>query len=68
MQANDAVFEGPIVSVNRGGAIVMVEVCFVSSEAKQPVLPSNMIVNVRVLWEYMIVLPLCHSASSGRAY
>ncbi|CAM9471000.1 unnamed protein product [Discosporangium mesarthrocarpum] len=25
MQANDAVFEGPVVSVNRGGAIVLVE-------------------------------------------
>lgn len=26
MQTTDAVFEGPIVAVNRGGAIVMVEV------------------------------------------
>lgn len=26
MQANDVVFEGPIVAVNRGGAIVLVEV------------------------------------------
>ena len=26
MQANDAVFEGPVVGINRGGAIVLVEV------------------------------------------
>ena len=29
MQAEDVVFEGPIVAVNRGGAIVLVEVCCV---------------------------------------
>lgn len=26
MQANDVVFEGPVIAVNRGGAIVLVEV------------------------------------------
>lgn len=27
MQTEDVVFEGPIIAVNRGGAIVLVEVC-----------------------------------------
>lgn len=29
MQAEDVVFEGPIIAVNRGGAIVLVEVLYV---------------------------------------
>lgn len=27
MQQTDAVFEGPVIGVNRGGAIVLIEVC-----------------------------------------
>lgn len=36
MQTTDAVFEGPIVAVNRGGAIVMVEVRLAEDTIKCP--------------------------------
>lgn len=36
MQTEDVVFEGPIIAVNRGGAIVLVEVCLGCSWCEVP--------------------------------